>query len=346
MKIISKPYGKLPDGRTVQLFQLTNDNHISCEIINYGGIVISLNVPDKNGKVEDVIIGFDTLSGFLQDTSYINALIGRVGNRIGNSRFELDGKLYKLPANEGKNHLHGGIKGFHKVLWDAESIDRAGEIGVKLTHYSKHMEVGYPGNLQVEVQMLLNNQNEIKIVYAAKTDATTHVNLTHHGYYNLSGGKRDIRDHVLKLYASQYTETDESQIATGRILPVKGTDLDYTIPVKIGERIDRTGGYDLNYVLDKKPGEISLAAEVYDAGSGRVMKVYTDQPGVQLYTSTHFNGTVIGKKGMKHIQYYAFCLEAQHYPDSPNKPQFPSTVLKPGGVYHQTTIYKFEIRQN
>jgi aldose 1-epimerase len=346
MRIIAKPYGKLPDGRAVQLFHLTNDHNMSFDLINYGGIITSLNVPDRNGRVEDVIIGFDDLAGFLQDTSYINALIGRVGNRIGNSQFELEGKLYKLAANEGKNHLHGGINSFHKVLWDATPIEKSDEIGVKLTYFSKHMEEGYPGNLKVEVQMLLNNQNEIKILYTAKTDATTHVNLTHHGYFNLTGGKKDIRDHILKLYASRYTEADKALIATGRILPVKGTDLDYTSPIKIGARIDRTGGYDLNYVLDKKAGELALAAEVYDPESGRVMKAYTDQPGVQLYTSTHFNGSVTGKKGKKHIQYYAFCLETQHFPNSPNIPQFPSTVLKHGETYRQTTIYKFETRKD
>ncbi len=346
MKIMTKPYGNLPDGRAVQLFHLSNDHNMSFDLINYGGIITSLNVPDKNGKVEDVIIGFDDLAGFLKDTSYINALIGRVGNRIGNSQFELGGKVYKLAANEGKNHLHGGINAFHRVLWDATPVEKKDEAGVKLTYFSKHMEEGYPGNLDVEVHITLNNHNEIKILYNAKSDAATHVNLTHHGYFNLTAGKRDIREHVLKLYASKYTETDQSLIATGRILPVKGTDLDYTSPVKIGARIDRTRGYDLNYVLDKKAGELALAAEMYDPESGRVMKAYTDQPGIQLYTSTHFNGTVTGKKGIKHIQYFAFCLETQHFPNSPNIPQFPSTVLKPGEKYSQTTIFKFETRKD
>ncbi|MBN1415170.1 MAG: galactose mutarotase [Bacteroidales bacterium] len=345
MKIKEKPYGNLPDGRKVQLFQLVNDNGLSCELINYGGTITSLNVPDKHGKADDIIIGFDDLSGFLRDTSYINTLIGRVGNRIGDSRFKLDGKVYTLAANEGKNHLHGGINGFHKVLWYAEPVDNVNDAGVKLTYTSKNMEEGYPGNLHVEVQIFLNNQNEIRLVYTAKTDAATHVNLTHHGYYNLNGGISDIRDHVLKIYASQYTETDKNLIPTGRILPVKGTDLDFTTPVRIGQQIDRTGGYDLNYVLDKKPGELALAAEIYDAVSGRLMKVYTDQPGVQFYTSTHFNGTVIGKKEQKHIQYYAFCLETQHFPNSPNIPEFPSTVLKPGEVYQQTTVYQFDARR-
>jgi aldose 1-epimerase len=344
MKISAQPYGKLPDGREVQLFKLTNDNNFSFELINYGGIITSIVAPDKNGTFGDVIIGFDDLSGFLQDTSYINALIGRVGNRIGNSRFELNGKLYTLAANEGKNHLHGGIHAFHTVLWDAEPIDTADETGVKLTYFSRHMEEGYPGNLFTEVKILITHQNEIKILYKATTDEPTHINLTHHGYFNLNGGKTNILGHVLKLYASQYTEVDPALIATGRILPVKGTDLDFTEPVKIGARIHRTGGYDLNYVIDKKPGEMALAAEMYEPESGRVMKVFTDQPGIQLYTSTHFNGTVSGKKGNKHIQYYAFCFETQHFPNSPNLPQFPSTVLKPGEVYRQATTFKFEIR--
>ncbi len=346
MKIITKPFGKLPDGRTVQLFHLSNDHNMSVEVINYGGTVTSINVPDRNGKTEDVIIGFDDLAGFLQDTSYINALIGRVGNRIGNAQFELDGKLYKLNANEGKNQLHGGINGFHKVLWDAVPVEKSDEAGVVFSYQSRDMEEGYPGNLSVEVQMLLNNENEIRIVYHAKTDAATHVNLTHHGYFNLTGGKRDVRDHVLKLYASQYTETDQELIATGKILPVKGTDLDYTAPVKIGARIDRTKGYDLNYAIDKKAGELALAAEIYDPGSGRVMKTYTDQPGVQLYTATHFDGSVTGKKGARHIQYFAFCLETQHFPNSPNIPHFPSTVLRPGEKYDQTTVYRFETRKD
>jgi len=344
MKISSKPYGKLPDGRQVQLFKLTNDNEFSFELINYGGIITSILAPDKNGKLADVIIGFDDLSGFMQDTSYINALIGRVGNRIGNSRFELNGKLYTLAANEGKNHLHGGINAFHKVLWDAEPIDTADEKGVKLSYLSRHMEEGYPGNLFTEVKMLITNQNEIKILYKATTDEPTHINLTHHGYYNLNGGKTHILNHELRLYASNYTEVDPALIATGRILPVKGTDFDFTEPAKIGARISHTGGYDLNYVVDKKSGEMALAAEMYEPESGRLMKVVTDQPGIQLYTSTHFNGTVIGKKGQKHIQYYAFCFETQHYPNSPNIPQFPSTVLKPGDVYRQATTFAFSVR--
>jgi aldose 1-epimerase len=206
------------------------------------------------------------------------------------------------------------------------------------------MEEGYPGNLFTEVKMLITNQNEIKIVYKATTDEPTHINLTHHGYYNLNGGKTHILDHVLKLYASEYTEVDPALIATGRILPVKGTDLDFTEATGIGSRIGRTGGYDLNYVIDKKPGDTVLAAEVYEPESGRMMKVFTDQPGVQLYTATHFNGTVTGKRGNKHIQYYAFCLETQHFPNSPNIPQFPSTVLKPGDIYRQVTTLKFEVR--
>jgi aldose 1-epimerase len=345
MKISTKPYGNLPDGRQVQLFQLTNDHNFSFELINYGGIITSIHAPDRNGVQEDVIIGFDDLSGFLQDTSYINSLIGRVGNRIGNSQFELNGKTYKLAANEGKNHLHGGIQAFHKVLWDAEPIDSEKETGVKLTYFSRHMEEGYPGNLVTEVKMLITNENEIKILYKATTDEPTHVNLTQHGYFNLNGGKTHILDHILKLYASNYTEVDAGLIATGRILPVKGTDFDFTVPEKIGARINRTGGYDLNYVIDKKPGEMALAAEMYEPHSGRIMKVYTDQPGVQLYTSTHFDGTVIGKKGNKHVQYYAFCLETQHFPNSPNIPQFPSTVLRPGEVYRQATTFRFGVRQ-
>jgi aldose 1-epimerase len=344
MRISTEPYGKLPDGRQVQLYKLTNDHGFSFSLINYGGRITSILAPDNSGKAEDVIIGFDGLPGFLQDTSYINALIGRYGNRIGNSQFELNGKAFKLTANEGKNQLHGGIEAFHKVLWDAEPIDTADETGVRLTFFSRNLEEGFPGNLITEVKMLITNQNEIKIIYNATTDQSTHVNLTHHGYFNLAGGKTHILDHVLKLYASKYTEVDPALIATGRILPVKGTDLDFTVPIKIGARISLTGGYDFNYVLDKKPGEMALAAEIYDPGSGRLMKVFTDQPGIQLYTSTHFNGTVTGKNGNKHIQYYAFCLETQHFPNSPNIPQFPSTVLNPGEVYHQATILKFELR--
>jgi len=344
MKISSKPFGKLPDGRQVQLYTLTNDNHFSFEVINYGGIITSIMAPDKNGKAEDVIIGFDDLSGFLHDTSYINALIGRVGNRIGNSAFTLNGNLYKLAANEGNNHLHGGINAFHRVLWDSEPVETADETGIKLTYFSRHMEEGYPGNLVIEVKMLITNQNEIKILYKATTDESTHINLTHHGYFNLNGGKSNVLDHELKLYATHYTEVDSALIASGSILPVKGTDFDFTEPLKIGARIGRTGGYDLNYVIDKKPDEMAMAAEMFEPDSGRLMKVYTDQPGIQLYTATHFNGSVTGKKEKKHIQYYAFCFETQHFPNSPNIPHFPSTVLNPGDVYRQATTYKFEVR--
>jgi aldose 1-epimerase len=344
MKIVSKPYGKLPDGRPVILFHLSDEKGLSFDLINYGGIITSLNVPDRNGKSEDVIIGFDDLSGFLQDTSYINALIGRVGNRIGGSQFEIDGIRYQLAPNEGKNHLHGGIHAFHRILWDAEPFEAKDEAGVKLSYFSKDMEEGYPGNLKVEVKIFLTAKKEIRILYKAETDKATHVNLTHHGYFNLNGGKKDIRDHILKLSASQYTEFDSEKIATGKILPVKGTDLDFTIPHSVGERIDHIGGYDHNFVIDKKAGETALAAEVYEPGSGRVMKVFTDQPGVQFYSSTHFDGSVTGKNGKKHSKYYAFCLETQHFPNTPNRPQFPSTLIRPGEVYQQTAVFKFETR--
>jgi aldose 1-epimerase len=344
MKITSATYGNLPDGKTANLFTITNDNQITFEITNYGGIVTKLLMPDKKGNIDDIIIGFDNLKGFLEDTSYINALIGRFGNRIGNAQFEIDNKLYKLAANNGSNHLHGGIKGFHKVLWKAEPVEKPGEAGVKLTYLSTHMEEGYPGNLHVEVIITLNNENELKLDYKAKTDATTHVNLTHHGYFNLNGGKRDILDHKLKLYASRYTECDASLIPTGRVLPVKGTDFDFTSFREIGLNIERTGGYDINFVLDKKDRELAIAAEVYEPESGRVMEVYTTQPGVQLYTSNHFDGSVQGKGGKKHIKHFAFCLETQHFPDSPNRPAFPSTLLKPGEIYNHITIYKLLVK--
>jgi aldose 1-epimerase len=296
------------------------------------------------GVSGDVIIGFNGLEGFLKDSSYVNALIGRVGNRIGKARFTLEGKTYQLAANNGENHLHGGIFGFDKVLWAAEPFESASEAGVILSYFSPDMEEGYPGNLQVKVIISITNRDEIRLDYTATTDAITHVNLTHHGYFNLNGGKSDIRDHRLKINAARYTELDPFQIPTGRILQVEGTTFDFTTGRRIGERIDQTGGYDLNFVIDKKPGELALAAKASDEESGRVMEVYTTEPGVQLYTSNHFDGSVTGKNGSRHIKYYAFCLETQHFPDTPNQPYFPSTLLRPGETYRQTTLYRFLTR--
>jgi aldose 1-epimerase len=346
LNVTKVPFGKTPDGREVDLYTLTNAKGAKASIMTYGGIVVSLDVPDRNGKLDDIVLGYDNLGGYLTKTPYFGAIVGRYGNRIANGRFTLGGVTYKLATNDGKNHLHGGLKGFDKVVWDAEPVKQDSAVGVRLSYLSKDGEEGYPGNLSCTVVYLLTNSNELVITYDATTDKPTIINLTHHSYFNLAGqGNGDVLSHELLIKAAKYTPVDKGLIPTGELKDVKGTPMDFTTPTAIGARIAEVeGGYDHNYVLDSGGGSMALAARVYEPTTGRVMEVLTTQPGIQFYSGNFLDGTITGKGGKVYKKHYGFCLETQHFPDSPNKPNFPSVVLNPGERYKQETIYRFSAR--
>jgi aldose 1-epimerase len=336
-------FGQLPDTRPVDLFTLTNSHGLVAKITNFGGIITELHVPDKSGKLANVVLGFDNLPQYVAKHPYFGAIIGRIGNRIAKGRFTLDGVQYTIATNDGTNHLHGGIKGFDKVLWTATANDTPDGPSLRLTYLSPDGEEGYPGNLSVTVTYTLTNNNELRIDYSATTDKATPVNLTNHTYFNLAGaGVGTILDHEVTVAADRYTAVDPKElIPTGKIDPVKGTPLDFTTPTPIGARIAQTpGGYDHNYVLNSGGGKLAFAARVRDPKSGRIMETLTTEPGMQLYTSNFLDGTVKGLGGA-YPKHSAFCLETQHYPDSVNHPNFPSTILRPGNTYQTTTVYKF-----
>jgi aldose 1-epimerase len=345
MQIKSKLYGKTGNNREITLYSISNNNNISFQVINYGGIITSLYVPDKNGNMDDIVLGFNTLEDYIASNPYFGALIGRYGNRIAKGRFKLNGIEYKLATNNFGNHLHGGDFGYDKVIWNALEINNKDEAGIMLTYLSKDGEEGYPGNLNIKVSYILNNNNELKILYEAKTDKTTIVNLTHHSYFNLRGeDNEDILNHELMINADRITAIDKTLIPTGELLQVKGTAFDFTSAKTIGSRIKEIdGGYDHNYILNKSGNELSLAARVYEPISGRIMEVFTTEPAMQFYSGNFLDGSLKGKSGNYYKKHQGFCLEAQHYPDSPNHPEFPSTVLNPGETYNQLTIYKFSV---
>lgn len=346
-------FGSLPDGTPLKLFKLRNASGMEADITNYGGIITSLRTFDRNGKLEDVVLGYDSLAGYLKAPSFFGALVGRYGNRIANGKFKLEGKTYTLVQNNGKNHLHGGKRGFDKVAWAPEVSSSADSVSLKLTYLSKDMEEGYPGNLQVTVVYTLTNDNELKISYEATTDKPTVVNLTNHSYFNLTGNtKRDILGHTLTLQASKFVPVDDGLIPTGDLKAVKGTPFDFTQPAVIGARINDNNdqqikigrGYDHCYVFDKPLGSYAHVATLYDSTSGRQMDLFTSEPGTQLYTGNFLDGSVTGKFNTVYAQRYAVCLETQHFPDSPNQPQFPTVVLKPGEVYKTRTTYQFSAK--
>lgn len=334
-------FGKLPDGRTAELFTLTNGRGVVAKVTDYGTIITELLVPDRNGNLADVVLGFDKLEGYLGTHPYFGCTVGRVANRIAGGRFTLDGQTYKLAVNNGTNHLHGGLAGFSMKLWAAAL---AGNNAVAFTYRSPDGEEGYPGTLDVRVVMTLTEENELRLDYRATTDRPTILNLTNHSYFNLAG-KGLVLDHELKLGAQAYTPVDENSIPTGEIRPVSGSPVDFTRPAPIGSRFSQLGsqpvGYDHNFIIDGGGKSLVLAAWVREPASGRVMETWTTEPGVQLYTANYLDGKLTGKGGQRYERHCAFCLETQHYPDSINKPQFPSIVLRPGEVYQQTTIYKF-----
>lgn len=333
------------DGKEVFQYTLTNENGIIAKILNYGGIVTQLWIPDKNGNPEDVVLGYDSLQGYLDDTPYFGALVGRYANRIAGGKFTIDGREYTLALNNGANSLHGGIKGFDKVVWDAEDFIFPDSAGIILTYLSEDGEEGFPGNLKVKVIYTLTNNNELKIEYEATTDKPTTVNLTHHSYFNLKGqGNGDILGHQMQILANKFVPVDETLIPTGELKAVENSAMDFTTPHAIGERIAQVaGGYDHNWVLNTEvEKKLRMAAKVTEPQSGRVMKVYTNQPGIQFYSGNFLDGSLTGKKGKVYNKHYGFCLETQHYPDSPNQSGFPPVILRPGETYQTTTIYKFE----
>jgi len=337
-------FGKTADGREVALYTLTNTNGLRAKITNYGALLVSLEVPDRDGNLADITLGFDALDGYLAGHPYFGATVGRYANRISKGTFILDGVEYKLATNNGENHLHGGIKGFDKVVWRPEYLwADDNEALLKMSYISEDGEEGYPGNLACTVTYTLTKDNELKISYEAETDKTTVVNLTNHSYFNLAGqGTCDILGHELTLNADKYTPVDEGLIPTGEIRSVKDSTMDFTLPMSIGSQIEQvSGGYDHNYVINSGGGTLALAAKVYEPTSGRVMEIHTTEPGVQLYTGNFLDGTLTGKAGKVYKKHYGFCLETQHFPDSPNKSNFPSAVLLPGQKYTSETVHRF-----
>jgi aldose 1-epimerase len=346
MKISSESFGFLPDKREAILFTLENKNGVKIKITNYGGTIISLEVPDKNGSLADVVLGLPEWKGWIENPYYFNCIVGRTCNRIGGARFIIDGKEYKVSANHGEVSLHGGFEGFHQKLWNAKKFSDNDKTGVELEYLSVDGEEGFPGNLSVKAIYSLNAENEISMEFFAETDKATPVNLTNHAYFNLGGeGSGEIYMHELMINADKINATDSNSIPTGELTSVKGTPFDFTEPHRIGERIEQLyKGYDNNFVLRNQTGKIDSAATVYDPKSGRVLEVFTTEPGVQLYTSNWFDGSLSGKCGKPHTNHTAFCLETQHYPDSMNHPEFPNVILRPGEKFYSKTVWKFSNR--
>ncbi|MDG5766359.1 galactose mutarotase [Balneolales bacterium ANBcel1] len=335
-----REFGSLDDGTTADLITLVNAGGMELTVTNYGGIITRIMAPDRDGQLENVVLGFDNLDDYLGEHPFFGAIIGRYANRIAEGRFELDGEVYELATNDGPNHLHGGVDGFDRVLWEYELLD---EQAVALRYLSEDGEEGYPGNLHVEVIYRLTDDNELEIHYEATTDQATPVNLTNHAYFNLTGDQTEgILDHLLTIDADRYTPVDENLIPTGELAPVAGTPFDFTSAEVIGARIDQVpGGYDHNWVLNPESGEVSRVARLHDPSSGRIMDVYTDKPGLQFYSGNFLDGTLFDPENRPIDRYAALCLETQFFPDSPNHDHFPSTILRPGETYRSTTVYRF-----
>ena len=348
--VMRAPFGKTADGTAVEIFTLKNENGIEVAVTNYGATITSIRTPDRNGNVADIVLGFDTLDGYLGEHPKVGPVIGRYANRISLGRFTIDGVVHKLAMNNGPNHIHGGERGFDRYVWQAEEL--AGN-SVRFSRVSPDGEEGYPGNLQVAVAYSLTNYNELVVEYQATTDLPTHVNLTQHTYFNLAGPGGDVLGHELMINADRYTPVDRSSIPLGELAPVAGTPFDFRKPTPIGARIEARNpqlehgrGYDHNFVLNRKGDGLQLAARVVEPASGRVLEVATTEPGMQLYTGNFLDGTIHGKGGVAYGRFSGFCLETQHFPDSPNKPNFPSTVLRPGDTYSSRTVFKFDVSQD
>jgi aldose 1-epimerase len=353
LSVSRAPFGTLPDGRAVELFTLTNAHGVEIRAMTYGAIITAIYTPDRNGRRDDIVLGFDSVAGYLSGSPYFGAVVGRYANRIAGGHFTLDGVTYTLARNNGPNSLHGGLRGFDKVLWSAEPVRSDSAVGVRLRYTSPDGEEGYPGTLQVQVTYTLTAHDELIVDYDATTDKATPLNLSQHTYWNLHGhGQGDILDHVLSLDASRYTPVDSTLIPTGEIAPVAGTPFDFRTPAAVGARIDAANeqlgfghGYDHNWVLDQpRPGILSHAARLVDPVSGRAIDVSTTEPGIQFYAGNFLDGTIKGKGGQVYGHRGALCLETQHFPDSPNHPNFPSTILRPGQRYQSRTIVTFSRR--
>ena len=344
-----EPFGKMPDGSPVEIFTLRNAKGMTARITNYGGTIVSLTAPDKNGSFADVVLGCDTLKGYFKNDAYLGAVIGRCGNRIAKGRFTLDGKVYTLAVNNGPNHLHGGLKGFNKTVWQARTLAANSGPALELTRLSKDGEEGYPGNLKAAVVYSLTDDNALRIDITATTDKKTVVNLTHHSYFNLRGSG-DVLDHTVHIFAEKFTPVDSTLIPTGELRSLAGTPFDFRRATAIGARIYQDdeqlkfgNGYDHNWVIDKPPGKLGLAARVKEPVTGRILELFTSEPGLQFYTANYLDGGITGKRGWRYGPREGFCLEPQHFPDSPNKPAFPSVKLEPGETYQNTIIYKFSV---
>jgi aldose 1-epimerase len=345
--VIQSSFGTLPDGTPVELYTLINKKGAVCKVMTWGAIITELHVPDRSGKPGDIVLGFDNLEGYLKGHPYFGAAIGRVGNRIARGRFTLDGKTFTLATNNGPNHLHGGLKGFDKVVWKAAPLQVKDGAAVRFNYTNPDGEEGYPGTLKVTMVYTLTDKNELRIDYEAATDKATPVNLTNHSYWNLAGGG-DILGHELTLQARRFTPVDDTLIPTGEIRPVKGSPMDFTRAKPIGRDLKHLTndpqGYDHNYVLDSGGGRLGLAARVFEPKTGRVLEIRTDQPGVQFYSGNFLDGTLTGKHGAVYQKHFGFCLETQHFPDSVNHSNFPSTILRPGQTYRTTTVHKFSVK--
>ena len=349
MKIKRQHFGTLADGTEISLYTLVNDTGMRTTITNYGGIVVSLTAPDRDGNFADVVLGFDTLQEYVEHSPFFGAIVGRYGNRIANGKFVLNGVEVVLAQNDGQNHLHGGLRGFDKRVWDSRAVETAEGPALELTYTSPDGEEGYPGTLSVKVVYTLTNDNALKIGYTATTDKPTVVNLTNHSYFNLSAGAADtILEHEMTINVDTFTPVDGTLIPTGKIRAVDGSPLDFRTAMPIGARINADdaqlrfgGGYDHNWIVNGEPGALRLAARVYEPASGRVMTVTTTEPAVQFYAGNMMPPSLRGKGGREYGRRGGLCLETQHYPDSPNKPEFPSTVLEPGQTYQSMTVYTF-----
>jgi aldose 1-epimerase len=353
VRVLRAPFGTMPGGKPVELFTLTNDAGMEVRAMTYGGIIVSLRVPDRNGRLDDVVLGHDSAGGYAKNDPYFGAIIGRYGNRIAKGRFTLDGRTYQLATNNGPHHLHGGIKGFDKVMWKGESFQDARGAGVLFTYTSADGEEGYPGTLSVRVRYTLTANNELVVDYHATTDKPTIVNLTQHSYFNLAGqGARDILDHRLQIDADRFTPVDATLIPTGELAAVGGTPFDFREPAAIGARIEADNqqikygpGYDHNWVLNRSGAGLQVAARVSEPTTGRTLEVRTTEPGIQFYSGNFLDGTITGKQGRVYERRYGFCLETQHFPDSPNHANFPPTTLRPGQEYTSRTVFAFGVEQ-
>ena len=347
-RVTKDSFGRLPDGTPVDGYTIRNSRGVTMHVITYGGIITSLRVPDRAGHFDDIVLGFDSLSGYLKDSPYFGAIVGRYANRIAKGKFTVDGKAYQVPVNNGQNSLHGGTRGFDKVVWDAKPFEHEKSAGLVLTHVSPDGDQGYPGALSVRVTYTLNDADELRIEYHATTDKATPLNISQHSYFNLTGAQRDVLGHVLQIQASRYTPVDTTLIPTGELAPVAGTPFDFRTPTAIGARIAEpneqlkiAGGYDHNWVLDGSG--MRRVVRVLEPSTGRTLDVSTDQPGVQFYSGNFLDGTITGKNGRVYGHRYGLCLETQHFPDSPNHPKFPSTILRPGKVFDSHTLFRFGV---